>query len=127
MFLYRAVLVGTALETQVRGNPGTGKKDLHGGPGKAYVHPLLDVLIRDRVVHELHADVVVILDRGNLPDCQLKGHCWQRLQKELLLGKTRRPAALPFLEGLVVEGLQLLSDGLIQFCEGQELAVTQGC
>src|SRR5699024_4230846 len=35
MFLYRAVLVGTALETQVRGNPGTGKKDLHGGPGKA--------------------------------------------------------------------------------------------
>ena len=27
----------------------------------------------------------------------------------------------------MVKGLQFLSDGLIQFCEGQELAVTQGC
>ena len=127
MVLHRAVLVGTAMEPQVRGDPGSGKEDLHGGPGKAYIYLLLDVLIRHGIIHALHADMVVILDGGNLPDCQLKRRSRKRLQKQFFLRKARRPAALPFLEGLVVKGLQFLSDGLIQFCEGQELAVTQGC
>ena len=70
--------------------------------------------------------MVVILDGGNLLDCQLKRRSRKRLQKQFFLRKVRRPAALPFLEGLVVKGIELISDGLIQFHKGQELAVAQG-
>src|SRR5699024_6093215 len=125
MAFHRAVLVGTAVETQVRGDPGTREEDLHRGSGKSYIHLLLDVLIRHRIIHALHADVVVILDGSHLPDCQLKRRSRKRQQKQLLFLKTGRSAALPFLEGLVVKGIQLLSNGLIQFHEGQELAVAQ--
>ncbi len=125
MAFHRAVLVGTAVETQVRGDPGTREEDLHRGPGKSYIHLLLDVLIRHRIIHALHADVVVILDGSHLPDCQLKRRSRKRQQKQLLFLKTGRSVALPFLEGLVVKGIQLLSNGLIQFHEGQELAVAQ--
>ena len=97
------------METQVRGNPGTGEEDLHRGPGEAHIHLLLDVLIRHGIIHALHADMVVILDGGNLPDSQLKRRGRKRQQKQLLFRKTSCPAALPFLEGLVVEGLQLFS------------------
>ena len=104
-------------------NPGPEEEDLHRGPGEAHIHLLLDVLIRHRVVHVLHADVIVILDRGNLPDRQLERRSQEGQQKQLLFRKAGRPAALPFLEGLVVEGSQLFPNGLIQFHEGQKLAV----
>src|SRR5699024_3428617 len=46
MFLYRAVLVGAAMEPQMGSDASPCKKDLHGSPGKAHIHLLLDVLIR---------------------------------------------------------------------------------
>ena len=82
-------------------NAGAGKEDLHRGSGKAYIHLLLDVLIRYGIIHVLHTDMVVILDGCHFPDCQLERNCRQRLQKELLLGKAGRPAALSFLERLL--------------------------
>ena len=113
------------METQVRGNPGSGKEDLHGSPGEPYIYLLLDILIRHGIIHALHADMVVILDGGNFPDRQLKRHSRKRQQKQFLLRKTSCPAALPFLEGLVVEGFQFLVDCFIQFHKVQKLAVAQ--
>ena len=125
MVLHRAVLVGTAMKPQMRGDTGAREENFYCGPGKAHIHLLLDVLIRHGVVHALHTDVVVILDGCHFPDCQLERSCRQRLQKELLLGKTGCPAAFSFLKWLVVEGFQLLTDCLIQFHKGQKLAVAQ--
>ena len=124
MLLYRTVLVGMAVETQVRGDPGTGEEDLHCGLGKAHIHLLLDVLIRHRIIHAHHADMVVILDGSRLPDCQLKRRSRKRQQKQLIFLKTGRSAALPSLEGLVVGGFQFLMDYFIQFHKEQKLAIT---
>ena len=126
MVLHRAVLVGTAMETQVRGNPGPGEEDFYCGPGEPYIHLPLDVLIRHGIVHAFHTDMVVILDGCYLPDCQFKRRSRKRQQKQPFLCKAGCPAALPFLKRLVVEGFQFLMDCLIQFHKGQKLAVTQG-
>ena len=125
MVLHRAVLVGTAMETQVRCDPDTREEDFYCGPGRAHIHLLPDVLIRHRVVHALYADMVIVLDSGDLPNSQLERSCRQRLQKELLLGKTGCPAAFSLLKWLVVEGFQFLADCLIQFHKGQKLAIAQ--
>src|SRR5699024_6926920 len=88
MVLRRAILVGAAMETQVRGNPGSGKEDLHGSPGEPYIYLLLDILIWYGIIHALHADMVVVLDGSYLPDCQLKRRSRKRQQKQFLLCKT---------------------------------------
>ena len=125
MVLHRAVLIGMAMETQVRGNSGTREEDFYCGPSKAHIHLQLDILIRHRVVHALYADMVIVLDSGDFPNSQLERSCRQRLQKELFLGKTGCPAAFSLLKWLVVEGFQLLADCLIQFHKGQKLVIAQ--
>ena len=100
MLLHRAVLVGTAVKPQMGDDTGTGKEDFHRGPGKAYIYRLFDVLIRHRVVHALHTDMVIVLDSVHPPNNQLKRGCRQRLQEELLLGKTGCPAASCLWKGL---------------------------
>ena len=87
MLLHCAVLIGAAIQAQMGSNASPRKEYLHGSPGKTHIHLLLDIFIRYGIVHALHADMVVVLDSGNLPDSQLEGSCWKRLQKELLLGK----------------------------------------
>ena len=106
------------------GDPGTGEEDLYCGLGETHIHLLLDVLIRHGIIHALRADMVVILDGGHFPDCQLKRCSRKRQQKQFLLRKASCPAALPFLKGLVVEYFQFLMDCFIQFRKGQELTVT---
>lgn len=56
----------------MRGYPGTGEEVFYDSPCETHIHLLLDVLIRYGVVHALHTDVVIILDCGNFPGCQLK-------------------------------------------------------
>src|SRR5699024_1582452 len=101
------------------------EEDFYCGPGKAHIHLLLDILIRHGVVHALHTDMVIVLDSGDLPNSQLKRRSRKRQQKQLLVLKAGRPATLTFLERLMVKGFQLLTDCLIQFREGQKLAVAQ--
>ena len=43
-------------------------------PGETHVNLLLDVLIGNRVILLLNADVVVVLHRGNLPHRHLMHH-----------------------------------------------------
>ena len=125
MALQRAVLVGAAVEPQMGSDTGSGEEDFYCGPGKTHIHLLLDVLIRHGIIHAFYADVVVILDSSHLPDCQLKRCSRKRQQEQFLLRKASYQVALSFLEGLVVEGFQLLTDCLIQFREGQKLAIAQ--
>ena len=126
MVLHRVVLDWTAMETQVRGDLDTGEKDLYCSPGTAHIHLLLDVLIRHGIIYALHINMVVILDGSHFPGCQLKWCSRKRRQELFLLGKTSCPAAILFLERLVVRGFQFLMDCFIQFHKGQKLAVTQG-
>lgn len=55
----------------------------------------------------------------------LKGSERQRAQEGILLRKAAGPAALPLLEGFVVESLQAFVDRLIQLRQRQELTVPQ--
>ena len=84
MAFYCTVLIGTAMEPQMGGNARPCKENLHGSPGQAHIHLLLDVFIRYGVVHALYADMIIVLDSGNLPDGQFKGMRRKRQQEELL-------------------------------------------
>ena len=108
------------------GDEGTSEEYLHRGPGEAHIYLLLDILIGHGVIHALYADVVVVLDRGHLPDSQFKRLARNRQQEELLILETACPASLPLLEGLMVEGLQFFVNGLIQLWQGEELPIAQG-
>lgn len=69
MFLYCAVLVGTAMEVQVKSTVSYGKKDFHRGPSEMHIHLLFNVFIWASVVHVPHADVVVELNCRDFPYC----------------------------------------------------------
>ena len=118
MLLHCAVLIGAAIQAQMGSNASPRKENLHGSPGKAHIHLLLDVFIWDGVIHALHTDMVVVLDCGHLPDRQFEWRFRKGQQEQLFLCKAGCPAAFPFLEWLMVKGFQLLPDGLIQFRQG---------
>ena len=75
----------------------------------------LNILIRDRVIPLVHPDVVIERNCGNAPFGQLVGVAWQGKQAASLLRKPSGPAAVFFLEWLMVEGMEPLPDDLLEF------------
>lgn len=68
----RAILVRTAVKPRMRGNSVAFEENLDRTHSEAHVYFLLDVLIWNGVVLLIHADVVIVLDCGDLPRGQLK-------------------------------------------------------
>ena len=87
----------------MRGNPGSGKEYLHGGPGETYIYLLLDILIRHGIIHALHADMVVVVDGCHFPDCQLERCGREGQQEQFFLCKEGCQAAFSLLKWLVVK------------------------
>ena len=60
MFLDRAVLVESSVESRVRTDPVSTKENLYRGSGKPDIYLLFDVLKGNGIVHAFHGDVVVL-------------------------------------------------------------------
>lgn len=65
MSLHRTVLIGVVIVAQIGSNASPSKKVLCGSPGEAGIYLLHDVGILHGIVHPLHTNVVIILDRSN--------------------------------------------------------------
>ena len=101
--------------------------DFHRLPGQVHVHLLVHQRIRHAVVVPLHLDVIVDVDAGRLPFAELVAHSRQWLQRRpIQLREQRGAAALAFAEWPLVEPHQQLGNGLVDFREGEELALAQG-
>lgn len=67
MCLDRAVLAGASVQPRVGSDPVTTKENFNDILREPYVHLLLNVFIRNRIVLEIYANMVVELDSGNSP------------------------------------------------------------
>ena len=72
VLLICAILVWAAIQPRMRSNPVPSEEYLNDRPCQASLHLLLDVLIRNGVIHALHRHMVVVLDCGDFPCRQLK-------------------------------------------------------
>ncbi len=66
---------------RMAGDPPATMEDLDGGRGRAHFDVLADQAVRDRVPARIELDVVIDVDgSGRLPEGELVGRRWQRLQ-----------------------------------------------
>lgn len=117
MFLNRAVLVESTVQSAMGANTISAVEHLNRGAGHAHIYFLPDVLKWHRVVHAIHGNVVVGANRSNLPDSQFVGMCRQWAKERLFFGKSCSPAAVPLLKWFVVKALQAIPNGLIQLLQ----------
>ena len=68
-------------------------------------------------MHAIQRDVVVELDRGFFPACELIRFSGERQQVFFFLLEPGRPAALLFLEGARIQSIQFLPQELIELVE----------
>lgn len=122
MLGYRAVLSFAPVKPGVGADAGSAEKYLNHISGQAHIHFVLDIFIRDAVLHLVHTDVVVGLDGGDPPTCQFI-RLSRQLQKRrvFLFQKSAVPAPGFLLKRLAVQFSQFFLYHLIQLHEGEKL------
>src|SRR4030095_5156584 len=116
----------TVLACMARDAP-TAMEDLHGRRRRTHVDVLAHQAVRDRVEPRVELDVVIDVDGGGeLPDGELVGRGWQRLQRRAF-ELFEEPAAGAGLTAnrLIVAQPDLLGEGDVELGERKELPLAE--
>ena len=113
-----------AMQSRVRTNSGTLEKDLNHAARQENVHLLFDVLMRHRIVHLIHGNMIIILYNSKFPGCQFVRLFRQR-QKIFLFffEKNAFATARLLLEWLSVKLLQFFLYRTVQFRQRKNCCV----
>ena len=122
-----AVLVCPAVKPGMEADPVAAEKHFNSGFCNSDIHLLLDIFVGNRVIHLLHADMVIVANGSDLPCRQLIRSGRQRHEECSLLRKQRRTATIFLLERLVVKLVQSFLNCLIQFPQGKKSVVSECC
>src|SRR5271154_3477625 len=126
MFPIDGVLVGRRA-SPVRGNAFTEMEDFYRRASEARLHLLTGKLVRNAVVMTVDFDVVIDIGADGFPTGDQVSLGGQRLESgSVQFDEQGGASALPFAEGTMVQFFEQLTDGLVQFRQGEEPVVPQG-
>ena len=122
-----AVLARAAEQSPVGSNAVIVVEHLYHISGDTHIDLLIEVLVRNQIVHFVQGYVIIHLYSGYFPSGKLVWGGRQRKQHRFFFGKENaEPTPLFLLEWGAVHLRQLFTDGLIKLMQIEELSIPQG-
>src|SRR5215469_1860411 len=107
-------------------DPHPAMKNLYCGRRSPHLHSFMHQLIGNAIEPAIDRDVIIDVDLSLGPDREIKALAGQWSHSRAIHGEKQAVAeTFTLFEGVMIEFLQELSDGSIQFAEGEKLAMTE--